>query len=366
MASVPGRQRLAPAVALAIAGGSAAPASADIAINLYGDIDGGVQTTGTRTGTADGFKAASLDLFTTSSAGRWSFLAETLFEAGDDNAFSLDVERIQVGYLYREWLRVFAGRFHTAIGYYNDAFHHGAYFLIPVSRPTMVEFEDGGGLIPAHAVGLHADGRFAFGESHLRYDLELANGRSADPAAIQNNHDVNRPKAVNLRLRYEPGGSLDGLVVGGSAYFDGIPARAAMTSESGAPIAALGPTREWILGAHAAYFEHDFHVIAEALAVDHGELDTGASHWTYAAFAELGHAFDKVIPYARYEWTRYPPEGDPYLGRTEADGYQAISAGVKHATSDNIALKVQAGVAFSRAPGSDPLFTVTGQVAFAF
>jgi hypothetical protein len=355
-------RRAASAAALVFAWSISSFASAEPEIGLYGDIDGGVKTTGTRSGTEDGFSAAKLDLFATASAGRWSFLAETMFEAGDENSFALDVERVQVGYLYRDWLRVFAGRFHTAIGYYNDAFHHGAYFMVPVGRPTMVEFEDGGGLIPAHNIGIHADGRFALGDSQLHYDLELANGRAADLGAIQNHHDTNRPKALNVRLRYEPGGALEGLIVGGNLYFDGIPA-GTMTTDGATP---LGPIHEWIVGAHVVYLEHDLHLIAEAMAVQHAELDTGAQHRSYAMFAEAGHAFDRLTPYVRYELTRFPSEGDPYFRKTEADGYQTASLGVKHSTSDNIALKAQASVTFSEAPGTDVLFSLTGQVAFAF
>ena len=364
MSSVRGTHRAAVAVALAI-GGAAGPASGDIALSLYGDVDGGLQTTGTRRGTTDGFSAAKLELFTAASSGSWSFLAETLFEAGEDNEFGIDVERIQIGYLYREWLRVAAGRFHTAIGYYNDGFHHGAFFMPGVARPRVVQFEDEGGLIPAHSVGVHADGRFALGASHLRYDLELGNGRAADREVVQVDHDTNRPKAVNLRLRYEPSGTLDGLILGASAYFDGIPRRGAMTAGDGTT-SPLGPLHELLFGGHAAYFEHDLHLVAEVYGIRHTELDTGARHWTYAAFAEAGRAFDKVLPFARYEWTRFPSEGDPFYERAANDGYQAFTVGVKHATSDNVALKAQTGATFPNAPGADPVFTVTGQVAFAF
>lgn len=350
-------------MALAALASTRAPAHSEPAeISLYGDVDGVVKTTGTRTGTEDGFSAAKLELFTTKTVDRWLFLAEVMFEAGGENSFELDVERVEVGYLYRNWLRVLVGRFHTAIGYYNDAFHHGAYFMLPVGRPTMVEFEDGGGLIPAHNIGVHIDGRFGVGDDHVHYDLELANGRGADPLTIQNQHDTNRPKAVNLRVRYEPSGALDGLVVGGNLYFDSIPgATAEMTAGP-----ALGPIHEWIVGAHAAYFEHELHFITEAMMIQHTVLDTGATHRTYAVFAEVGHTYDSVTPYVRYELTRFPDEGDPYYGKLGDDGYQAATVGVKHSTTDNIALKAQAGVTFSRAPGSDPLFTLTGQVAFAF
>ena len=341
-------------------------AHADTEFSLYGDTDGVVKTTGTRAGTADSFAAAKLDLFTTTTIARWSFLAETMFEAGSDNAYSLDVERVEVGYLYKDWLRIFAGRFHTAIGYYNDAFHHGAFFMVPVGRPTMVEFEDGGGLIPAHNIGVHADGRFELGDDHLRYDVEIANGRAADPLEIQNNHDGNRPKAVNVRLRYEFAGALEGLLVGGNLYFDSIPANTmAASSETGFPF-HFGPLHEWIVGAHAAYFEHEIHFVAEAMAIQHTELDTGVRHRTYAAFAEAGHTFDTLTPYVRYEWTRFPGEGDPYFLKTSVDGYTVASAGVKHNTTENIALKLQAGVTFFNRPGADPMLTLTGQLAFAF
>jgi hypothetical protein len=362
MSWLPGTPRFAVAAALVIVG-VAPPARADISLSLYGDVDGGLQTTGTRVGTTDGFSAAKLEFFTAASAGNWSFLAETLFEAGDENEFGIDVERIQVNYLYREWLRLAVGRFHTAVGYYNDGFHHGAFFMPGVARPQVVQFEDDGGLIPAHSVGVHIDGRFPIGDAHLRYDVDLGNGRASNREIVQVEHDTNRPKSFNVRLRYEPSGSLDGLIVGGNLYFDGIPARPAMPQTEVSPLGAL---HEWLAGFHAAYFEHDLHAVLEVYAIKHTELDTGAGHWTYAGFAELGRSFGKNMPFARYEYTRFPSEGDPYFGNTAADGYQAFTAGVKHAASDNIALKAQAAVIVSRAPDADPLYTLTGQVAFAF
>ncbi|HEY6039320.1 MAG TPA: hypothetical protein VIV58_33790 [Kofleriaceae bacterium] len=351
-------------IALAITAASARRAAADIDISVYGDTDAVLKTDGTHAGTQDGFAAAKLDFFTTSTVGRWTFLGETLFEAGTDNEYGVDVERVEVGYLYREWLRVFAGRYHTALGYYNDAYHHGTYFMVPVGRPLALEFEDGGGIIPAHNVGVHADGRFEVGDDHLRYDVEVANGRSGEPLVVQNNHDTNLPKAFNVRLRYEPSSVLEGLVVGGNVYFDSIPANT--TAASAMTPAPSGPLHELILGAHAAYFEHGMHAIAEAMMVVHTEIDTGAVHRTYTVFGEVGHAFDSLTPYARYEWTRFPTEGDPYYLKAAADGYQTASIGLKHATTDNIALKVQAGLMFSDRAGSDPMLTLTGQLAFAF
>src|ERR1043165_7950585 len=205
MPAIPRTHRLGAAVVTLVA--AAAPGRADISISLYGDVDGGIATTGKREGTTDGFSAAKLELFTTAHSGNWAFLAETLFEAGDDNEFGVDVERLQINYLYRDWLRVAIGRFHTAVGYYNDGFHHGAFFMPATARPQIVQFEDDGGVIPAHSVGVHIDGRLPPGESPLRYDIDLGNGRASNREIGQVEHDTNRPKSFNVRLRYEPAGA---------------------------------------------------------------------------------------------------------------------------------------------------------------
>lgn len=359
--SAPARNAASAALVTAGVMAVATPARADISLGLYGDVDAGLTTDGTRAGTADGFSAARLEFFTTASAGSWSFLAEVLFETGEDNEFRADVERLQVNYLYRDWLRLAAGRFHTAIGYYNDGFHHGAFFMPGALRPRVVQFEDDGGLIPAHSVGVHADGRLPLGDAHLRYDIDLGNGRGATREVVQNDHDVNRPKSLSLRVRYEPAGALDGLIVGANVYFDSIPA-----ADAGPPGPAVGPLREWLFGAHAAYFEHGMHAVAEAYAIEHRELDTDITHRSYAGFVELGRSFDEIMPVVRYEYTRYPDNGDPFFGTPAGDGYQALTLGVKYTASDNIALKLETGVLLPRAAGSDELYSVAGQIAFAF
>src|SRR4051794_23203435 len=105
-ASTPRSCGVATPLALAMALTLSRAAHAAPEIGLYGDINGGIQTTGSRVGTEDGFSAAKLELFADAAAGRWSFLAETMFEAGDDNSFEIDVERIQISYLHSEWLRL--------------------------------------------------------------------------------------------------------------------------------------------------------------------------------------------------------------------------------------------------------------------
>src|SRR5437867_12466976 len=114
---------------------AASAAHAQIGLNVYGDFDYIVRHADT---TENSLQLPRVDLFLTASHDRLTFLSEVMLEVGDANEFGVDVERVEVGYMVAEWLRVRVGRFHTALGYYNDAYHHGRYFQVAVDRPGIV------------------------------------------------------------------------------------------------------------------------------------------------------------------------------------------------------------------------------------
>ena len=346
---------------LAVAGcltGFPLAAQAQLGINVYGDIGYEVDHRTNPTLNTNTFSAPRLELFLQEQQGRLAFLAETMFEVGDNNEFGIDMERIEVAYLFSDYFRLRFGRFHTAIGYYNDAYHHGRYFQTTVDRPEIVRFEDEGGLIPAHSVGLHADGRFPLGTvGSLRYDADLANGRGATPGEVTNLADANNPKAYNLRLRFEPA-ALDGLIVGGNVYVDTIDA-------SAYPPLPAQRIDELILGAHAAYLENNVHFIAEYLHVSHKA--PGYSGVTQAGFVEVGYAIDRLTPYARFQRVSFPSTLDTFYAQNVL-GLQgslyATVVGIRFAVSDYLALKLEGGY-IKRDSGTN---TTTGavQCAFAF
>lgn len=330
----------------------------EVSLNLYGDIDYEVAH---QTETTNSFESPRFEIFSTATEGRLSFLAETMFEVGDGNTFGVDLERVEVAYLFADWFRLHAGRFHTAIGYYNDAYHHGRYFQTTVDRPEMVRFEDEGGLTPAHSVGLHADGRLPLRRAgSLRYDVEIANGRGNTPDEVTNLVDHNNAKAYNLRLRFEPSFP-DGLIVGVNAYFDQISATAPD------PILMPGVTRvgERIYGAHVVYLENNIHLIAEGLRVEH--RSDGMTGNTHAGFVEAGYTFASLTPYVRYEKVSFPSVLDPFYAQNKLGmrgSFWSILGGVRYLASENIALKVEGG-RIKPATGSATT-TVSFQCAFAF
>jgi hypothetical protein len=348
--------------ALLLAGGPAF--ATDVNLNAYGDVDYVVQrqTDGTSV-VNNSFMSPRLELFLTATQDRLAFLAETMFEVGDNNEFGVDIERVEVAYIFADWFRVRAGRFHTAIGYYNDAYHHGRYFQTTVDRPEMVRFEDEGGLIPAHSVGLHADGRVEIGRlGSIRYDVDLANGRGQKPDEVTNLTDPNNGKMVNARLRLEPSVP-DGLIIGGNVLVDSIDALT-VASDPTSPTVFI---REMMLGAHVAYLENNIHLIAEYLRVSHAFA--GLTGITQAGFVEAGYTLGAFVPYARGELVRFPAPGllDPFYGQNllgARGSFRSAIAGLRFTASDYIALKLEGGYTKLDAGGS--ISTGAVQCAFAF
>jgi hypothetical protein len=332
-----------------------APAAfGQVSLQLMGDVDY-VWAQRPAAAPLSTFSIPTFNVFASGAQGRVSYLAELVFESGESNSFELDLERIEVGYVVNNQLRLRAGRFHTAFGYYNDAYHHGAYYELTASRPLFVHFEDRGGLLPAHSVGLHADGRFGLGAfGALRYDLELANGRGNSPGEIVNFADARRSKQINLRVRYQP--DVEGLLIGANALYG----RYSLRGAEGEPPRGF---REWILGGHAAWLDGEVHLIAEAALVDHAPIEGGPSLRSFGAFVEAGYAFFGARePYLRWERVAYASGDDPLY--TGGSSRHVVTTGVKWTATSNAALKLQLHRDFP--DQGEATFRMTAQVAYAF
>ncbi|HEV8131839.1 MAG TPA: hypothetical protein VGQ81_11355, partial [Acidobacteriota bacterium] len=91
--------------------------------------------------------------------------------------YDVQVERTIIRYDYNDYFKISFGKYHTPLGYWNTAFHHGAWLQTTISRPQMVQF--GGTFIPVHFVGLQAEGNLPSGGLGLGYSVGLGNGRSS-------------------------------------------------------------------------------------------------------------------------------------------------------------------------------------------
>jgi hypothetical protein len=330
-------------VRISLAMGSLAlPAYADgVDLKVYGDVDYAVRN---HSEVSNTFSAAQFEFFPTADVDRGSFLAEVVAEGDTStNEVGVEVERLQVGYLFADWLRLKAGRMHTAFGYYNDGYHHGKFFELTTGRPYLVNFEDAGGLLVAHLVGVAVDGKASLGSAgDLHYDLEVGNGRARTIEEVAVAGARKNTKMVNLRLRLLPNFA-EGLVVGANVEIDEVPpSPISTTTDVASPIPHT--LREVVIGAHVVYMEHHFHLLGEFATVRHQDVVTEVTYRTYGGFAEVGYSFGDFTPYGRYELLRFDAKRDPLfeqglLGGT--DRVQDVRVGIKWNPTGNLALKLE-------------------------
>jgi len=279
------------------------------------------------------FELGEFDLFLKAAISEHaSFLAETVIASDNSNSWGLDVERILFEYKPSPFFNLAAGRYHTAIGYYNNAFHHGTWFQTAVGRPSFLAFEDEGGLLPVHNVGLTVNGEIPSGSLGLHYYAELGNGRAyvAPTSAnngVQNVIDGNDHKAVNLALTARPVG-LPGWQLGTGFYLDRLSPE------------AQPQTNEGIWHNFLLFKDARWEFLAEFYAIAHRPAGGDATHSTLW-FAQLARQFGPFRPYVRYTHTDVPAD-DAAFGLLEVTGQrEGTAAGVRWDFASFAALKAQ-------------------------
>jgi len=285
------------------------------------------------------FTLGQLNLFVTSDiSDKFKFLSEIVFEAGPDNiygvtrgtanTFGVDVERYLLTYSKNEYFNLSAGRYHTAIGYYNTAFHHSTWLQTTTGRPLLFAFEDQGGILPIHNVGVEAYGSIPSGSLGLHYVAEVGNGRESrapiELEPVQNIVTETNNKAVNFELFARPT-KVPGLQVGFSAYRDKL-----------APnnLPAVGQT---ILAAHAVYSTPIFEWLNEALVIRHTP-EGGHTYETPGWYSQISRRFGSYRPYFRYQYINASPN-EPIFPDIELRA--GPSAGLRYDASESVALKLQ-------------------------
>jgi hypothetical protein len=130
------------------------------------------QTGGFNPGSVGNFYTANTTLLLTSRiSDKASVLSEVEFEEEEAQAYGVSFERILLKHDYDDHLKISFGRYHTGIGYYNTAFHSGAW-LQTADRPLIMEFAHDGGLLPTQAIGVSITGSVPSGKAGVHYIAE--------------------------------------------------------------------------------------------------------------------------------------------------------------------------------------------------
>lgn len=302
--------------------------------------------------TTNSFTLGQFDLFMTSRlSDKWDFLAESVVQADQaTNSFGFEIERLTITYHENDFFNVAMGRYHQKIGYYNTAYHHGSFFQTSVGRPFLFQFEDGGGILPIHNVGISAYGKVPSGKLGLNYVVEVGNGRTShDPKAeyVQNVLDENNRKSVNVALFARPE-FLEGVEIGGSVLKD----RLYPDSNS-----RMGQT---ISNAYIAYDRNGIEFLNEAILVSNRLTGTGTIH-TPAFYSQVSKRYHALRPFARYEYMNVN-HNDPIFGSIGRRSGPLF--GVRWSVGEFSALKLQYDRTYQTGLGTTN--GVTGQVSFAF
>lgn len=313
---------------------------------IHGFMDVGYQASQAPAtdGRKKGFALGNFDLYMTPEFGdRVKGLVELNFEWEDGSYLSTDTERMQLGYTVSDQLTLWLGRFHTPFGYWNTAFHHGAQIQTSITRPRFLAFEDEGGMMPSHTVGLWASGQARLGDGRLAYDAYYGNGQrilagSLDFNAVRSN---NTYPMVGGNLSYRFGGGLDGLVLGTHAFTEKVGSYA--DAADSLPAAFLGASKVNMAGAYAFYDGNDWEIISEYYHF--GDDDVSGSsgrHNSWAGFVQVGKMLaTNVTPYVRIEKADLD-QSDTYFG-TQTDGrsYRRSVLGVRYDLNAKSALKLE-------------------------
>ncbi|PYU45964.1 MAG: hypothetical protein DMG53_13155 [Acidobacteria bacterium] len=280
-------------------------------------------------GDTSSFSLGQVDLFVTSDVSeKLKFLSEIVFEAGRDNLFGVDVERLLLTYSFGDFLNVGVGRFHSAIGYYNTAYHHSTWLQTTTGRPFLFQFEDQGGILPIHNVGATASGRIPSGALGLHYVAEVGNGRSSRSPLnepVQNVLDENNRKSVNFAVFARPD-AVRGLQAGFSIYRD-------LLAPQNSP--RVGET---ILAAHAVYVGLSFEWLNETLLLRHAPQGTSRVFNTPGFYTQVSRRFGSYRPYVRYQYVN-ASQSEPVF--PDVGLRHGPSVGLRYDLSEFVALKLQ-------------------------
>jgi hypothetical protein len=320
---------------------SAGQSRVDTGIPVHGfaDIGFGKASRGAGENRANGFAIGTVSFYLTPQfTDRTKALIELAFEGDSETGgIATDLERIQLGYTFNDAATVWLGRFHTPVGYWNTGYHHGAQIQTSVLRPRFIDFEDKGGIIPAHMMGVLASGIIPAGGGKVVYDAYLGNGSRIVDNTLDPNitRDDNANKALGLSMGYRFSGRLAGLQAGGNILMQQVNSYTASTLNN--------RTRVGLLGAYAFYERAPWEIISEIYSFHNKDISGGTgNHRSWAGFVQGGYGFGDWLPYARLEKTSLSKEDHYFLDQSSGRSYSRYALGVRYELSENSVLKLEA------------------------
>ena len=320
-------------------------------LNLIGFLSASYSRQGDTTAqVVDGREGdAEADVLVTFGGEHLRFLAEGVMSNEE-----AEIERLQLGIELSPGTLMWVGRVHQPSTYWNTEFHHGQYLQTSITRPAIEAWEDDGGPLAQHVVGVLFETERSLADgTTIRLNTSAGFAPSLGPAGLEpvgisEGHGGLRRGSYAARLDILPDGIGEqayGLIVGTNE----LAARAA-------GIAGLDHVHQTTLGAY-------------------GDVQTGAMRWlgsiyrirnsynfgqTAPASSEFStswflhgerHFGDRWLAYLRHENTT---GGGPRFEQLFTDFIaRRTVGGIRFESGSNHALSIEAG----RAKASGAHFT---------
>ena len=313
-------------------GSDAAPEAASLSF-VHGFADIGAAFSGDEGN--DGFGHGTLDLyFTPQLSDHVKALGELVFEYNDLGELAVDLERLQIGYAFSGGSTVWLGRFHTPLGYWNTAFHHGQQIQTAISRPRFIDFEDRGGVVPTHTVGVLATGGRSTRGGRVRYDLFLGNSPTLVDGVLDPGNAGHQKAEVsvgfNLSYRGRPGAPV---ALGIHGY----------SSDVREEVRDSPVTRLRMFGGYVGLESDTWDIVAEYYAFhdrpSSGERDGNGS---WAGFAQVGRRLGQWIPYGRLERATFDSNSGYFGPQPGGQSYDRQALGLRRDLGSTAAIKAEA------------------------
>jgi len=265
-----------------------------------------------------------------------------------NTGYGIEVERSFVRYDHNDFFKVSVGRFHTQIGYWNTAFHHGLWLQTTVGRPDQIRF--GTTFVPVHFVGAQVEGKIPSGDAGLGYSAAVGNGRSEILSRAGDNGDLNPNRAWIAQLMARPT-HLYGLEVGSSVYHD------VLSNSSGLEF------KEWIVSGYGALTRETPELIGEVILVRHEDM-AGVDFDSYSFYVQgayrLPGAASMFKPYARYEQMDIA-DAEPVFTLSDE---QVVIGGLRMDVAELVAIKVEYRNQLRTGPGRSNTLLVQTSLTF--
>lgn len=291
------------------------------------------------------FALGSLDFFLAKKVDqKTDVLVELVFEQNSEGELATDLERMYLRHKIDPWFQVGIGRFHTALGYWNETYHHGSYLYNSATRPFMFRFEDDSGILPVHTVGIEFVGNGDIAGSNAGYIIHIGNGRGIKNDPPQTSSDSNKSKSVNVVGYYDITTSLRlGFTYGADEAPSGSyktqaadPADANRVVETTTNVDKM---KENIYGAHVIYTSPVVDFLGELLKINHkydNLAQTNVDMTVY--YGQVNFHYKNITPFYRYE-INSTSESDTYTGLSNSRIIN--TSGLRFELSDASALKLQ-------------------------